>query len=155
MPIPATATHHHPPPPLLPPSPITANPSTATTRLSHPALTPPTSSIHRSSVVVVVEVKNFKNLFCSKWAKKPKKHDDFSLFFYIQAVWVGGFKSLIENYNFFWTLPLLGNLTWVINIIFFTTTFCFSVNFRSKRKISKNNILVEKPIKNLFLLAKS
>ena len=40
---------------------------------------------------------------------------------------------------------------WVINVTFFSTTFCFSVYFRIKRKISKNHILGEKPRKKSSL----
>ena len=44
---------------------------------------------------------------------------------------------------------------WVINVTFFSTTFCFSVYFRIKRKISKNHILGEKPRKNIFFCGKN
>ena len=44
---------------------------------------------------------------------------------------------------------------WVINVTFFSTTFCFSVYFRIKRKISKNHILGEKPRKNVFFVGKN
>ena len=44
---------------------------------------------------------------------------------------------------------------WVINVTFFSMTFCFSVYFRIKRKISKNHILGEKPRKNIFFCGKN
>ena len=51
--------------------------------------------------------KNFKKLFCSKWAKKPKKQH---VFFHI---WGVGQKQMCNfTQFFFWTLPL--HIQWII-----------------------------------------